>query len=76
MDMMLDHRNKIMILKSFPGKAEALSYNSHLYDNDEVYGNLNPDSYQQYVISANNFAALMREKNTNKYEDFYRMFYR
>lgn len=76
MDMMLDHRNKIMILKSFPGKAEALSYNSHLYDNDEVYGNLNPDSYQQYVISVNNFAALMREKNTNKYEDFYRMFYR
>ena len=76
MDMMMDHRNKIMIIKSFPNKTEALSYNSHIYDNDDVYGNTNPESYQQYVISVNNLAALMREKKTDQYEDFYRMFYR
>ena len=76
MDMMMDHRNKIMIIKSFPNKTEALSYNSHIYDNDDVYGNTNPESYQQYVISVDNLAALMREKKTDQYEDFYRMFYR
>ncbi|HNP97675.1 MAG TPA: hypothetical protein PKK99_01395, partial [Bacteroidia bacterium] len=76
MDMMLDHRNKIMVIKSFPNKTEALSYSNHVYDNDDIFGNLNPDSYQQYVISVNNLPALMQEKKTDKYEDFYRMFYR
>lgn len=75
-DMMLDHRNKILVLKNFKDKAEAQAYNTHLFDNDEVYGNMDPNSYSQYVISANNFPSLIREKKADTYEDFYRMFYK
>ena len=75
-DLMLDHRLKLVLIKSFDNKADALAYNSLLYDNDEVYGNLDPDSYQEFVISANNLAALVREKKTSDYDTFYRTFYR
>lgn len=75
-DLQFDHRDKMIVIKSFPNKAAALSYNSHLYNNDEVFGNTNPDDYQQVVVSINNFPELLKQKNLQTYEDFYRPFYR
>lgn len=76
MDLMFDHRNKMMVIKEFPNKAEALSYNSHLYNNDEVFGNLNPDAYKERVISINNFPEVIRQKKLDEYDDFYLHFYK
>jgi len=75
-EVMFDHRLKMVIIKKFDNKADALSYNSLLYDNDEVYGNLDPDTYQEFVVSANNLPELLNQKKTADYEDFYRTFYR
>lgn len=75
-DILFDARNKILIIKSFANRKEALSYSTTLYDNDEVYVNTNPDAYQQYVISVNNLPTLLQQKKTDEYEDFYRNFYR
>lgn len=75
-ELLFDHRLKIMILKSFNNKQDALQYYSLLYDNDDVFGQVNPDAYQLYVISVNNLPTILREKKTNEYEDFYRGFYR
>lgn len=75
-DLLFGPRNKIFILRSFSNRTDALSYNSTLYDNDEVYGNVSTDQYQEYVISANNLAELIRQMKTDQYEDFYRNFYR
>ncbi len=74
-DLMFDHRRKVVLIKSFKNKKEALEYNTHMYNNDEVYGNINPNSYQQFVISVNNYPALIGEKKTDEYENFYRSFY-
>ncbi len=75
-DLLFGPRNKIFILREFANRSDALSYNSALYDNDEVYGNVSTDQYQEYVISANNLAELIRQMKTDAYEDFYRNFYR
>ncbi len=75
-DLLFGPRNKIFVLRSFANKADALSYNTSLYDNDDVYGNVSVDNYQEYVISANNLSELIRQMKTEEYEDFYRNFYR
>ena len=75
-ELLFGPRNKIFILRSFANKSEALSYNSNLYDNDDVYGNVSTDEYHQYVISANNLSELIRQMKVDEYEDFYRNFYR
>jgi tetratricopeptide (TPR) repeat protein len=75
-DILFDHRDKIVIIRSFANKAEALAYNSILYDNDAVYGNINPDAYKEFVISENNLPELLKQKKTDEYDDFYRSFYK
>jgi tetratricopeptide (TPR) repeat protein len=75
-DNLFDARNKILILKEFPNRADALAYNNVLYDNDDVFGNTDPASYQEYVVSVNNLPVLMTQKKTDEYEDFYRNFYK
>ncbi|REJ80943.1 MAG: hypothetical protein DWQ44_04215 [Bacteroidetes bacterium] len=75
-DLMFDHRQKIITVKSFRNKADALSYSSHLYNNDDVYGNTNPNAYRQFVISINNYPELLLQKKLEDYDDFYRSFYR
>ncbi|MFZ7115964.1 MAG: tetratricopeptide repeat protein [Bacteroidota bacterium] len=75
-DLLFGPRNKIFILRSFKNKAEALSYNTTLFDNDDVYGSVSTDEYHQYVISSNNLAALISQAKVDEYEDFYRNFYK
>lgn len=75
-DVLLDHRNKMIIVKNFNDRTDALEYNSNLFDNDEVYGNTSTDNYQEYVISVNNYSELVRQKKTDLYEDFFRNFYK
>ncbi len=74
--LMFDHRLKIVMVKEFKNKEEALEYYNGLLDNDEVYGNLNPDSYKQFIVSTNNFAPFIIEKKLDDYIDFFNRFYK
>ncbi len=71
-----DHRLQIIVIRDFANKDEAVEYYNGLYDNDEVYGNLNPNAYQQFIISANNFSSFLNEKKLDDYYDFYSHFYK
>jgi outer membrane protein assembly factor BamD (BamD/ComL family) len=75
-ELMYDHRTKLLVIKSFRDKQDALSYHTMLYDNDDVYGNIDPESYQQYPVSENNYPELLRQKKFTDYEDFFRLFYK
>ena len=75
-DLLFDHRLKIIILKSFTDKNDALQYFSTLYDNDEVFVQVSTEAYQLFVISVNNLPILLSLKKTDLYEDFYRGFYK
>ena len=73
---MFDHRLQIAIVKGFENKEQAMEYYNGLLDNDEVYGNLNPEVYDQFVLSSNNFASIINEKKLEGYLDFFRHFYK
>jgi tetratricopeptide (TPR) repeat protein len=75
-DLLLDHRYKILVIRELANKADAMRYNDHLYNNDDVYGNINPDGYKQFAISANNLPELLKQKKTDEYEEFFRSFYK
>ncbi len=75
-NLLYDHRSKIIVVKEFLNKDEALEYYNGMNDNDEVYGNLNPEAYQQFIISTNNFDSFIRERKLNDYLDFFRQFYK
>ncbi|MCX6290708.1 MAG: tetratricopeptide repeat protein [Bacteroidetes bacterium] len=75
-NLLYDHRTQIVVVKEFANKEEALEYHNGLNDNDEVYGNLDPVAYQQFIISSNNFAAFIGEKKLDVYYDFFRSFYK
>ena len=53
-----------------------MEYYNGLLDNDEVYGNLNPAVYNQFVLSSDNFPSFIREKKLEDYLDFFRHFYK
>jgi tetratricopeptide (TPR) repeat protein len=75
-DLLFDHRLVIFILRTFSNKQEALLYANVLFDNDDVFGNVSNEAYQLYAISVNNLPALLAEKKTTDYENFYRSFYK
>ena len=62
--------------KEFENKDAALEYYNGLHDNDEVYGNLNPESYQQFIVSTDNFANFLKEKKLDEYLEFFSKFYK
>jgi hypothetical protein len=64
------------VIRELANKADAMRYNDHLYNNDDVYGNINPDGYKQFAISANNLPELLKQKKTDEYEEFFRSFYK
>ena len=75
-DFLFDHRNLIILLKTFSNKQEALQYTSTLFDNDAVFGQVPSTAYQLFAISVNNLPTLLARKKTEVYDDFYRHFYR
>ena len=74
--LMFDHRLQIVFVKEFENKDAALEYYNGLHDNDEVYGNLNPESYQQFIVSTDNFANFLKEKKLDEYLEFFSKFYK
>lgn len=75
-NMVLDHRQQFILIKGLNNKDEALIYAALLFNNDDVYGNLNPGSYQQLLISVNNYSALIKDRKLSDYLDFYNTFYK
>jgi tetratricopeptide (TPR) repeat protein len=74
-DFLFDHRYKIFVIRNFSNKNEALQYTAAVYDNDNIFGNVNHDAYRLYAISINNLPTLLQQKKTEDYEDFYRGLY-
>jgi tetratricopeptide (TPR) repeat protein len=72
---LLDHIVQIIVIREFPNKAEAMLYYNGANDNDEIFGNTNPDLYNIFVMSSNNFPSFVKDKKIETYLDFFRKFY-
>jgi len=72
---LLDHITQIIIIREFANKNEAMLYLNGARDNDEIFGNTNPDLYNMFVMSTNNFPSFVKDKKVESYMDFFRKFY-
>jgi outer membrane protein assembly factor BamD (BamD/ComL family) len=67
---------QIITIGRFDNKDDAMAYRNSITISDEIFGNTNPDLYNVFVISENNFASFLGQRNVEEYLDFYRNFYR
>jgi hypothetical protein len=67
---------QIITIGRFENKDDAMAYRNSITISDEVFGNTNPDQYNVFVISENNFSSFLGQRNVEEYLDFYRNFYR
>lgn len=72
----IDHLSTAILIKNFDNKARAEAYSNGVYDSDEVFGNTNPDLYEQFIISINNYPSMLRTKDVKGYMDFFYTFYK
>ena len=72
---LLDHLTQIILIREFKDKSEAMLYYNGANDNDEIFGNTNPDLYNIFVMSSNNFPSFVKDKKIETYLDFFRKFY-
>lgn len=62
---------QLIIISSMEDKASALKYYNNIISETAIAANLAGTSYQIFVISADNFQKLYKEKNIDQYRDFF-----
>jgi tetratricopeptide (TPR) repeat protein len=73
--IILNPTTQIIPVTRFDNKDDALSYRNSIANNDEVFGNTNPELYNVFVVSDNNYEGFLREKDVDEYLDYYRNYY-
>jgi tetratricopeptide (TPR) repeat protein len=74
-NQVLGPQTQIVVIGKFDNKDDALAYRNGMANNDEVFNKLNPETYRVFVISENNFAAFLGQRDVEEYMNFYRNYY-
>lgn len=71
-NVFLDSGHQIITVKPFEGKAKAMDYLNFMKNKErDVFKDLQPGSYQSFIISADNYTILYKEKNIEEYNQFF-----
>jgi tetratricopeptide (TPR) repeat protein len=73
---LIDENTELVFVKPFKGKKQSMNYMKLIENNDNVFKELNPEHYTQFVISESNYEKLKKDKDLEKYLAFYRMNYK
>lgn len=68
----LDEENQLMSVQSFTGKERAMNYFDFVKGSGDVFKDLEANSYQDFVISSENYSLFYQEKNIKKYLAFFK----
>jgi tetratricopeptide (TPR) repeat protein len=74
-NQLLGPQTQIIVIGRFDNKQDALAYRNGMATNDEVFYKLNPETYRVFIVSENNFAAFLSQRDVEAYMDFYRNYY-
>ncbi|MBI5219528.1 MAG: tetratricopeptide repeat protein [Bacteroidia bacterium] len=69
--IMLNKEFHIISVKSFANKIQGMSYYNSIKNNPEIFKDIAPNDYRQFIISADNFAALFKDQDVGKYVLFF-----
>lgn len=67
----LDITNQLVSVKSFDGKEHAMQYYNFFKDNTSAFKDLQPGTYQSFIISSENYITFYKDKNIQEYQQFF-----
>ncbi len=70
-----DEGHQLIVVKTFNNQRQAINYRNMIANNNDVFGNLNHNDYEIFVISEENYNLLREHKNYNEYMQFYAIHY-
>jgi tetratricopeptide (TPR) repeat protein len=70
-NVFLDATHQLVTVKTFDGKDKAMNYYNFMKAKKEAFADLNPGTFQTFVISAENYTLFYREKNISEYQQFF-----
>jgi tetratricopeptide (TPR) repeat protein len=67
----LNDNQQILTIANFPDKEKAMLYYNDIKNNKTVFSKLKPSDCQQFVISADNYTKMYKNKDENNYYLFF-----
>ncbi len=67
----LDAAHQLISVKTFDGKGKAMDYYNFFKDNKYMFSDLEPGSYQSFIISSENYTTFYKDKNIEEYKQFF-----
>ena len=69
--LVLDNKNYLVTVGNFNNSEKALKYFRAITSDDYVYSDMDPEYYQNFVISTENYPTFFKEKNVGEYSTFF-----
>jgi hypothetical protein len=69
--IMLNKDFHMITIKSFENKAQGMNYYRTIKDNADIFKDMEQNEFRQFVISADNFAAMFKDQDVTKYFQFF-----
>ncbi|MGE0635491.1 MAG: tetratricopeptide repeat protein [Bacteroidia bacterium] len=70
-NMMINPLSQLVYVEKFENAAKAKAYFETIKQKPEIFEGLVPEEYRQFIISAGNFNIYYKDKNIDKYLEFY-----
>lgn len=70
-NMMINALSQLVYVEKFDNAAKAKSYFETIKKQSEIFEGLTADEYRHFIISAENFGIYYKDKNIDKYMEFY-----
>ena len=74
-NMMINPLSQLVYVEKFENAAKAKAYFETIKQKPEIYEGLAPEEYRHFIISAGNFNIYYKDKNIDKYLEFYKTNY-
>jgi hypothetical protein len=69
--MVLTNQNYIVTVGNFNNASRARDYYNLIVQDEYVYSDLNPGTFDNFVISTENYGTFFKEKDLEGYRKFY-----
>jgi hypothetical protein len=70
-NVFLNATQQVVTVKPFDGKVKAMNYFNFMKDKKTAFNDLVAGTYKSFVISAENYTILYKEKNIDEYQQFF-----
>ena len=74
-NLLMDKTTHLVMVGNFNSVEDAMRYYNAIMSNDYVFANMDPETYDGFVITQENYPILYKDKDLKKYLAFFRQNY-